>query len=57
LKNYPLIVLIGLCLLTILSLSTIGCGKKGELVRPVPIETQPIQENEEQSVSQEKSPK
>ena len=49
LKNYFLTARIGLCLLVVsLSMSMMGCGKKGELVRPVPTEDQPAQENEEQ---------
>jgi len=57
LKNYPLAALIGLCLLAVsLSMSMMGCGKKGELVRPVPTEDQPAQENEEPSAPQEKPP-
>jgi predicted small lipoprotein YifL len=55
LKNYPLTALIGLCLLA-LSMSMMGCGKKGELVRPAPTEVQPAQENEKQPAPQEKQP-
>ena len=55
LKIYPLTALIGLCLLAVsLSMSMVGCGKKGELVRPAPTEDQPAQENEKQPVPQEK---
>jgi predicted small lipoprotein YifL len=55
LKNYPLTALIGLCLLAVcLSISMMGCGKKGELVRPAATEDQPAQENEDQPVPQEK---
>jgi predicted small lipoprotein YifL len=57
LKNYPLTALIGLCLLAVsLSMSMMGCGKKGELVRPVPTEVKPAQENEKPPAPQEKPP-
>ncbi len=51
LKNYFLTARIGLL---VVSLSMMGCGKKGELVRPVPTEDQPAQENEKQPAPQEK---
>jgi predicted small lipoprotein YifL len=52
LKTYFSITLVGLYILFIsLSISVTGCGKKGDLVRPLPPEKQQTSQEKSQEIS------
>ncbi|MDM8559517.1 lipoprotein [Candidatus Parabeggiatoa sp. HSG14] len=51
-KTYFLKMLVGLCLLLIsLSISMTGCGRKSDLVRPLPPEKQQTSQEKSQEIS------